>query len=270
MKIFAIRDDYNNLKDLAYLIYYEKEKRFYIELPEACDEWEVPMPLAHFVRNGEITVNSYWSEVWVQQRIIPTDRQNLEQILKDNGLKQYDEFELLKLGHGRCAQDDYYIEQLSEDELPKELRIRFKHKIDNVVPLSDFNLLVFFCSGEVKKCNVKILLEKNEKLKKYLSVDENRFNSLKIATGGYGIIWNDDMYISYSELYKCGKSIPLSHEDFKSFISHSVVSSTEAAGLLQCSRQNINDLVERGKLKPIKSTPKTTLFLKNDILKRAW
>ena len=35
MKIFAIRDESaQEQKNLAYLLYYEQEKRFYIELPE--------------------------------------------------------------------------------------------------------------------------------------------------------------------------------------------------------------------------------------------
>lgn len=35
MRIFAIRDESAEVqKDLAYLLYYELEKRFYIELPE--------------------------------------------------------------------------------------------------------------------------------------------------------------------------------------------------------------------------------------------
>lgn len=270
MKIFAIRDEYSDTKDLAYLIYYESEKQFYIELPDGSDEWEVPMLLSQFVKKGETTVNSYWSKVWVQQRIVPTDRQNLGQILKDNGLKQYDEFELLMLGKGRCAQDDYYLEPLDEDNLPEELVNRFNQKIDDVVPLSDYNLLVFFCSGEVKKCNVKKLIDKNRNLKKYLSLDEQRFNTFKLNAGGYGVSWNTDMCISYSELYKCGKSIPLSLDDFISFVSYNIVSSSEASELLDCSRQNINDLVNRNKLQPVKTTAKTTLFLKSDVLKRMW
>ena len=38
MKIFAIRDEFAlNQIDLAYLLYYEVEKRFYIELPESAN-----------------------------------------------------------------------------------------------------------------------------------------------------------------------------------------------------------------------------------------
>lgn len=107
MKIFAIRDESAEVqKDLAYLLYYEIEKRFYIELPDDADPWETPLLLDSFAKRGEKTVNSYWSRIWVQQRIVPTDRQNLGEILRDNGLKEYDEFELLMLATGRCAQDD--------------------------------------------------------------------------------------------------------------------------------------------------------------------
>mgnify|MGYP007105438757 CR=1 FL=1 len=44
MKIFAVRDEDNTTnKAVAYLFYYEKEKRFYIELPEEADPWETPL-----------------------------------------------------------------------------------------------------------------------------------------------------------------------------------------------------------------------------------
>ena len=70
MKIFAIRDESaQEQKDLAYLLYYEQEKRFYIELPENADAWETPLLLDSFVTRGETTVNSYWSRIWVEQRI---------------------------------------------------------------------------------------------------------------------------------------------------------------------------------------------------------
>ena len=96
MKIFAIRDEAAlEQVDLAYLLYYEVEKRFYIELPENADPWETPLLLSSFIKKGETSINSYWSKIWVQQRIVPTDRQNLGQVLKDNNLKEYDEFDLL-------------------------------------------------------------------------------------------------------------------------------------------------------------------------------
>ena len=53
MKIFAIRDESSQeQKDLAYLLYYEQEKRFYIELPENADAWETPLLLDSFVEQN--------------------------------------------------------------------------------------------------------------------------------------------------------------------------------------------------------------------------
>ena len=81
MKIFAIRDEEQSMAiDLGYLIYYEKAKSFYIELPENADPWETPLLLFLLREAREYTVNAYWSKLWVQQRIVPQDRQNLGQI----------------------------------------------------------------------------------------------------------------------------------------------------------------------------------------------
>jgi hypothetical protein len=129
MKIFAIRDETDLTgKDIAYLIYYEQDKRFYIELPENADPWETPLLLSSFLKRGERTVNAYWSGMWVRQRIVPSDRQNLGQILKDNGLKTYDEFDLLMLADGRCAQDDYYLAPVVEADLPESFVKRFRRR----------------------------------------------------------------------------------------------------------------------------------------------
>ena len=109
LRIFAIKDDTLSQKSvLGYLIYYENAKAFYIELPDNADPWETPLLLSSFVKRGERSVSSYWSRLWVQQRIIPRDRQNIGQVLKENGLKEYDEFQMLMLTMGRCAQDECY------------------------------------------------------------------------------------------------------------------------------------------------------------------
>ena len=60
MKIFAIRDAADtSKKDLAYLLYYETDKRFYIELPENADPWETPLLLSSFVQKGETRNNHH-------------------------------------------------------------------------------------------------------------------------------------------------------------------------------------------------------------------
>lgn len=59
-----------------------------------------------------------------------------------------------------------------------------------------------------------------------------------------------------------------SKEELSKFISENIVDTSEAMALLNCSRQNIDDLVKRNKLTPIRSLSKTKIFFKEDILAR--
>lgn len=55
----------------------------------------------------------------------------------------------------------------------------------------------------------------------------------------------------------------------KAFIAENVITTMEAAEILNCSRQNIDRLVDVSKkLIPIKKTQRDKLFLKSDILAR--
>ena len=270
MKIFAIRDEsVIEQIDLAYLLYYEVEKRFYIELPENADPWETPLLLSSFIKKRETSINSYWSKIWVQQRIVPTDRQNLGQVLRDNNLKEYDEFSLLMLSMGRCAQDDYYLVPIEETQLPEKILRRFDRLIEDVIPLDNFALLVFFRDGSVKKCSI-IDRYKNAPSFQVLFKNEDYFYAINLQPGGHGVEWDVNLRISAATLYRTGEKIPLTASDFRNFVVHRVVNVAEAAEILNCSRQNIDYLTKTGKLHPIKSSGKNTLYLKSEILKRNW
>ena len=208
-----------------------------------------------------MTVNAYWSRIWVQQRIIPSDRQNIGQILKDNKLDSYDEFDLLMFPNGHCAQDDYYLVSVSEKDFPESFFKRFQKKIEDVVPLTNGHLLIFFRYGNVKKCNMKTLLIDNKAFLPILK-DEKMFYRVSMQSGGYGVCWGENLNIADDVLYDCGKDIPLSLEDFRLFVENRVINTTETAVVLDCSRQNIDDLIRRNKLHPLKATPKNKLFLK--------
>ncbi len=174
------------------------------------------------------------------------------------------------LANGRCAQDDYYIEPLEERDLPIELTERFRKKIEDMIPLGGNEYLVFFCDGQIKRCNISKLIKNNERLAALLRSAPDRSDSAYLMTGGYGIAWNDDVTISYSNLYDNGKIVPLSSSDFTRLVQFRVINAAEAAELLNCSRQYINELVKKKKLIPIKTSDKNTLFLKSDVIKRKW
>ncbi|MBQ8062943.1 MAG: helix-turn-helix domain-containing protein [Clostridia bacterium] len=270
MRVFAIRDgEAEVLKDLAYLIYYEKAKKFYIELPEDADEWETPLLLSSFAKRGERTVNSYWSELWVRQRIVPTDRQNLGQYLRDNGLELYDEFSLLMLANGRCAQDEYYLTEIRETELPEEVLSRLSKAVEDVLPLPHFHLLIFFRDGTVRNVDAIPLLEDIRTFAPVLR-DRDVFDRVTVQPGGYGIQWGETLELPKELLYRSGQEVPLTGEDFRTFVAQRIITTAEACDLLQCSRQNIDDLVRRDKLHPVKASGRTKLFLRSEVEERLW
>ncbi len=85
-----------------------------------------------------------------------------------------------------------------------------------------------------------------------------------------GIIGHECLNIDNDTLYESGDAVSLTMEDFSRFISYRVANTAEAAELLDCSRQNVEDLVRRGKLHPVKTDAKNKIFLRSEILQRLW
>lgn len=268
MKIFAIKSDSTGEKVLAYLIYHERAKQFSIELPDAADEWETPLLLSSFAKRGVRSINPYWSMEWVRQRIIPPDRQNIGMILKENGLPEYDEYKLLVLSGGRCAQDDCYIERMNRDSLPDEIRSRALKRIDDVVPLSENRLLVFFRDGSVKKCGIESLANARHFVP--ILCNEVLFSSVKVQTDGIGVTWGEGLEIPAESLYASGEKRSLTHEDFKSYAAACITDTEGACALLDCTRQNISDLVKKGKLHPLHVFSSGYIFLLSELRQRMW
>lgn len=91
----------------------------------------------------------------MQQRIVPTDRQNIGHILRDNGLKEYDDFRLPVISGGRCAQDSCYIASVEKKVLNIVLEKRSGRKIDSAVTAGKDTLVVFFRNGKTKNCRCR-------------------------------------------------------------------------------------------------------------------
>lgn len=85
MKIFVIKEKRDEkLAEVTYgwLFYDEAKKEFQIRLCRDVDYWNCPVFFASFVKNGSYELDSNWSRIWVQQRILSWERQNLQEILK--------------------------------------------------------------------------------------------------------------------------------------------------------------------------------------------
>ena len=141
-------------------------------------------------------------------------------------------------------------------------------KVVEAVPLADMEVLVFFENGKTKKFDVKALLPEYPEFQALRNPDI--FHLLHVEPGGYGISWNEELDCSEGELYDDGVEIPLSLDDFRSFVKYNLMTTGEAAGFLSCTRQNIEDLINRDKLHPIRILPNGKLFLRSEIEQRSW
>ena len=80
------------------------------------------------------------------------------------------------------------------------------HKIKNITPLSDFILSVQFAEGVTKHYDMKPLFEKYSMFSP-LKAHPELYYSASVDTGGYGVVWNDEIDIACDELFFNGKTV---------------------------------------------------------------
>lgn len=268
MKIYAIKSDEDRTKErvFGYLFYYEKEEKFHIEIPKDVDFWEAPMILDHFIEDGSYFVGEYYSKKWVENRIIPQDRQLLGKILKDNNLEYYDEFRLLTLATGRCAQDHFYISPVKYEDISEEIKERISNNILDASFISEDIVWFTMKSGEIYE--VECMGDSKLEMFKRLMAYYNLVTDAVISPAGNSLILGGNFEFTREDVIKYGRKLPVNTNTLKKYMADILVNSEEAAAILDCSRQNIDDLVKRGKLTPIKTGANGNIFLKNDVLER--
>ena len=275
MKAFAIRDaSLDKNRDLAWLLYYESERTFYIEIAEDLEEWEAPLILSSFVKKNRLTVDAYWSSVWVEQRIVPRDRQNLGLILKEYHLTEYDPFQLLLLANGRCAQDDCYLVPLKKDALPEPLQRRLQLTLCDVFQIPG-RTFFFFRDGMIRSADNRELLalaaDSSDAIPFYirqrrrLTYYQKEIARLKLCAGGHAVSADDRNELSCEELRHTGTPAGTDTSALRAYMQYALVDTHTAAELLHCTRQNIQDLVRRGKLQPVITLRNNFLFLRYDL-----
>lgn len=80
------------------------------------------------------------------------------------------------------------------------------HKVKNVCALPDYCLSVQFSEGVTKIYDVKPLFERLPCFVQ-LKAEPELFYCVNVDTGGYGIVWNDDLDLSCDELWENGVAI---------------------------------------------------------------
>lgn len=268
MKIYEIYDRENDI-EIGTLLYYEKEKAFIIELVDKIDEWTAPLMLDGFVKKKVYTIPKDISYDWVKERVIPSGRQNINDILRQSKLKEYDEMKLLELSEGLCCQDSLCIRKLSK--LPEYVADRQRNNLEDVCFLDNQRLLCIFKNTEIKLVSLS-KLNKADSKDIVQRVKKNRalYESGKVGTGGYSITFNDSLDISSKELYDKGELLPITKEDLFTFIKNNVYDTVKSCSELECTRQNIAYLNTQKELTAIKENVKGNLYLKGEVIKNKW
>lgn len=269
MRHFALKDSNDrDLSTLAVLSYYAAEDEYYLDMPADTDPWTVPFVLSSFASRGEWAVDAVWSKRWVESRLVPPSRQNLGEVLRENGLKSYDTLRLLEMTSGRNSQDDCYLEPLTPGALPKWLLEREAGRVVEAFALRGSRLLVAFRTGEARLYNSEELVALDAGVTRIVA-DESAFSRVAVSAGGRGVRWGEAIRLSDGQLNCVGTPLPLSWDDLADMAPAMLVDATEAAAMLGCTRQNLHALVKRGSLNAVKASGKATLFLRADVRARA-
>ena len=141
MKSYEIIDADKKLH-IGCLLCYENSEDYVVELVDGIDEWTAPFLFDKYVRNVEYTIPRKASKLWVTERIIPSDRQNIGAILRNHKMKEYNTLKMLVASKGKCCQDSMYIKPINE--LPEYVISRMTMHIRECVALSDNRMLCFF------------------------------------------------------------------------------------------------------------------------------
>lgn len=277
MKIFEIVDSDKECM-VGVLLYFKKRKTFVIELIDSLDEWSAPLLFTGFVKKNVFTIPRDICLAWVRERVIPIDRQNINAILNNHRLKEYDEMKLLELSEGKCSQDNLYIKKI--DELPAFILDRMKQNLVDVELMEDYEMLCFFNDEKVCRVKLPLLCDKTMKniIEKRIKVgdiekiikNEKLYESGKIGAGGYFITFNDSIDIPASLLYEAGKEIDIKLSEIMSFLNKNIVDTTECCNMLNCTRQNLSYMVKKEQLSVVKENVNGNLFLKGEIERNSW
>ena len=109
LRSFALRDGSLNDEQVGTFSYDTESKQFSMTITDKVAMEMLPLSLEVFVTRQKYALSHENVLRWIQGRICPPGRHNIREILRDNKINEYDEFELLMVTKGRCDKDDLYL-----------------------------------------------------------------------------------------------------------------------------------------------------------------
>lgn len=265
MKNYAIYDEQLEcVEPIGYLFYYEKAQSFIIELSSDFDEWQVPLLFQGLVKNGIYTVPKDIALMWVRERIIPSGRQNIGEILRTHKLKDYSEIAMLTLSKGHSSQDACYVKEIREEDVPESIKIRWLGNVIECFSTKSGDIICLFRDNTTRRVCLEKLISKYPKITQVMKHRE-LLESVQVGVGGYSISFNESIEVAALDLVEVGELLPLQACDFYGFVQNNIVDTTNACLLIECSRQNLAYLVREKRMTPIMQGTKENFYTKGEI-----
>lgn len=173
----------------------------------------------------------------------------------------------LELSEGRCSQDSLFIRR--PDVLPAYVEERMNRNLSDITLCPDRSLLCFFHDGMIRKTPLSSVPDESGAVRKVLH-NPALFRSGTLTAGGYAVTFNNSIDIPAGILRSCGTLIPLCEDDFLAWLSDTVMDTSQACGLLGCSRQNLAYMSASGQLSPLRKDVKGNLYTEGSLLKTRW
>ncbi|MCL2046180.1 MAG: hypothetical protein FWG88_07325 [Oscillospiraceae bacterium] len=112
LRNFALID--GNLEDtqVGTLSYDSETTQLSMTIFKDINPEKLPLSIEGFAKRGKYELFHEDVLRWTKGRICPPGRHNIREILRDNGLSEYDEFALLMVTMGKCDLDELYLVEL--------------------------------------------------------------------------------------------------------------------------------------------------------------
>jgi hypothetical protein len=96
-------------KQVGVFRYNTDAKKFSMSIFSEFSAIDLPLSLDIFAANGKYELDDKDVLTWIRGRIVPSGRQNINSILKELDLPEYDEFGILMHTMARCDKDELYL-----------------------------------------------------------------------------------------------------------------------------------------------------------------
>ena len=106
---FVLCDGDLDNKQVGTFIYDTGSKKFAMTIADDIAKDDLPLSLEGFAVRGKYNLSHEDTLRWIRGRICPPGRHNIRDIIKDNGLDEYDEYKLLMLTGAKCDKDALFL-----------------------------------------------------------------------------------------------------------------------------------------------------------------